>query len=133
MFTPRLQCKCRRQIFSLVTKTVKIGTEVERLDDINELDKWEVPNRVKVICVQGKNPDEPKPDDNSRSMWVYDCVCQLVRCGVPDPIILGILGILTNPDYAISEGKVYLRSAEVLRGTRSGNRTCPPDCRARCT
>jgi len=115
MFTPAPAVQMPEADLFSGDETVKIGTEVERLDDINELDKWEVPNRVKVICVQGKNPDEPKPDDNSRSMWVYDCVCQLVRCGVPDPIILGIL---TNPDYAISESILEKRGGAARYAVR---------------
>jgi hypothetical protein len=47
-------------------------TAVKRLHDIAELDKWKVPDRVKVICVQGRHPDEAKEGDNSRSMWVFD-------------------------------------------------------------
>src|SRR5882672_6831954 len=43
-------------------------SSVKRLADISELDRWGVPDRVKVICVQGKHPDEPKEGDNSRSV-----------------------------------------------------------------
>lgn len=81
-------------------KAVKISSNVERLADINELDKWDVPDRVKVICVQGKHPDEPKEGDNSRSMWVFDVCCQLARRDVPDDVIFSIL---TDPDFGISE------------------------------
>ncbi|MGY3693376.1 hypothetical protein ACVIGA_003456 [Bradyrhizobium sp. USDA 3240] len=73
---------------------------VKRLADINELDKWNVPDRVKVICVQGRHPDEPKEGDNSRSAWVFDCVCNLLRCEVPDG---AVLSILMDPEFAISE------------------------------
>lgn len=86
--------------FTTATKTVKISGNIDRLGDINELDKWDVPDRVKVICVQGKHPDEPKEGDNSRSMWVFDCVCQLLRCGVPNEVVFSIL---TDPDFGISE------------------------------
>lgn len=82
---------------------VEVSGNIERLDDINELDKWNVPDRVKVVCVQGKHPDEPKEGDNSRSMWVFDCCCQLVRCGVPDQVIFSIL---MDPDFGISESIV---------------------------
>lgn len=84
-------------------KTVKISGNVERLDDINELDKWGVPDRVKVILVQGKHPDEPKEGDNSRSMWVFDAVCQLIRANVPDDVIFSIL---TDPEFGISESVI---------------------------
>lgn len=81
-------------------KKVEVSGNIERLDDINELDKWGVPDRVKVICVRGKHPEEPKEGDNSRSTWVFDCCCQLVRAGVPDQMIFSIL---MDPDFGISE------------------------------
>lgn len=41
------------------------------------------------------NPDEPpKP---SRSEWLFDAVCGLVRAGVPDAVILSML---MDPDLA---------------------------------
>ncbi|WP_407120236.1 primase-helicase family protein [Bradyrhizobium sp. STM 3561] len=83
-----------------VVVNVQVGDVVRRIDDINELDKWEVPDRIKVICVQGKHPEQPKEGDNSRSMWVFDAVCELVRCGVPHEVIFSIL---TDPEYLISE------------------------------
>lgn len=73
---------------------------VKRLADVDALDKWNVPDRVKVICVQGRHPDDPKADDNSRSAWVFDAVCQLLRCNVPDEVVFSIL---TDPEFGISE------------------------------
>lgn len=81
-------------------QTVKISGNIERLSDVNDLDQWGVPDRVKIIIVQGRHPDEPKEGDNSRSAWVFDCVCQLVRCNVPDDVIFSVL---TDPDFGISE------------------------------
>lgn len=66
---------------------------------LDELDKWKVPDRVKVIIIQGHHPDEPKQGDNSRSAWVFDAVCNLIRCEVPDEVIYSIL---TDPDFGIS-------------------------------
>jgi hypothetical protein len=77
-----------------------VAIDVVRLDDINELDVYGVPDRVKVVCIQGKDPDNPKTPDNSRSMWVFDCVCQLLRSNVPKEVILSIL---TDPAFGISE------------------------------
>ena len=68
--------------------------------DPDELNEWNVPDRVKVIMVQGLHPDEPKPGDNSRSMWVFDLACNLARCKVPEE---RILGILLDSKYAISK------------------------------
>ena len=81
-------------------ETVKISGNIEKLADVNELDQWSVPDRIKIIIVQGKHPDEPKEGDNSRSSWVFDCVCNLVRCSVPDNIIFSIL---MDHEFGISE------------------------------
>jgi len=72
---------------------------VARLVTVDDLDKWGVPDRVKVIIVQGHHPDEPKEGDNSRSAWVFDVACQLVRCEVPDDVIFSVM---TDPDFGIS-------------------------------
>ncbi len=80
--------------------TVQVPGNVERLADVNELDEWGVPDRTKIIIVQGRHPDETKVGDNSRSAWVFDAVCALVRADVPDDVIFAIL---TDPDFAISE------------------------------
>lgn len=78
---------------------VKVSGNVRRLDSIDELDQWNVPTRVKVICVQGRDPDNPKEGDNSRSAWLFDAVCNLVRADVPDDVIFSII---TDPDFGIS-------------------------------
>jgi len=80
--------------------TVDIA-EVQRLASAAELDRWNVPDRVKVIIVQGRHPDEgAKPGDDSRSAWLFDVVCNLVRAGVPNDVIFSVI---TDPDFAISE------------------------------
>ena len=71
---------------------------VKRLDSVDELDEYGVPDRIKEIIVQGEG-QEPKEHDNSRSAWVFDVACGLVRCGVPDATIYAIL---TDPDLGIS-------------------------------
>jgi hypothetical protein len=89
--------------------------------DLSELDRWNVPDRVKVIIVQGKHPDEPKEGDNSRSVWVFDAVCNLIRCGVPDNVIYGIIN---DPAWGISEsirekgGKAHQADRGWLRRSR---------------
>jgi hypothetical protein len=68
---------------------------------VEELAKWNVPDRVKVIIVQGKHPDEaPKSGDDSRSAWLFDVLCSLVRAGVPDDVIYSII---RDPDLGIAE------------------------------
>lgn len=81
-------------------ETVQISGNIPRVEDVAELDQWSVPDRTKVIIVQGSHPDEPKTGDNSRSAWVFDVCCSLVRCDVPDEVIFSIL---TDPDFGISE------------------------------
>lgn len=78
----------------------KVSGNVRRIPDVEELNEWNVPDRVKIIIVQGNHPDQPKDGDNSRSAWVFDCCCNLVRCGVPDEVIYSIL---LDPDFGISE------------------------------
>lgn len=79
---------------------VEISGEVERIQDVSELDQWDVGDRVKIIMVQGRHPDQPKEGDNSRSAWLYDFCCQMVRSGVPDEVIFAII---TDADWGISE------------------------------
>jgi hypothetical protein len=81
-------------------QTVEVSGNIERLAEVNELDQWSVPDRTKVIIVQGRHPDEAKAGDNSRSSWVFDVVCALVRSSVPDDVIFSVL---TDPDFGISE------------------------------
>ncbi len=78
---------------------VKISGNIERLEQ-EDLDRWGVPDRVKIILAQGSHPDEPKKGDNSRSAWLFDAICQLVRAEVPDE---AIFSIITDPAYGISE------------------------------
>lgn len=79
---------------------VSISGNVRRLATIDELDEWNVPDRIKIVCVQGRHPESPKQGDNSRSAWLFDCVCNLVRFGVPDETIFSII---TDPGFGISE------------------------------
>jgi hypothetical protein len=82
------------------SNSVKIGGNIRRVVELSELDEWGVSDRVKIIIGQGKHPDEPKPDDNSRSAWLFDAVCNLVRQHVPDEVIFSLM---TDPEWAISE------------------------------
>lgn len=85
---------------------VKISGNVRRLASIDELNEWGVPDRIKIVCVQGKHPEEPKQGDNSRSAWLFDAVCNLVRFNVPDEVIFSII---TDPGFAISESVLEFR------------------------
>lgn len=79
--------------------------DLPRVADLEELDKYNVAARIKIIIARGGHPDEPKGGDNSRSAWLFDAVCGLARAGVPDDVILAII---TDPDWPISESVVEL-------------------------
>jgi len=79
---------------------VMLTTTVPRLDTVDDLDEWNVSDRLKVIVVNGRDPDNLKPKDDSRSAWLFDCLCGLTRAMVPDETIMAIL---LDPDFKISE------------------------------
>lgn len=83
------------------TTELVVPKNVERLKDIDDLDERNVPSRIKTIIVHGRHPDEgPKENDDSRSAWLLDVVCDLTRCCVPTD---AIFAIITDPAYKISE------------------------------
>lgn len=86
----------------------EIGAPV-RLAELSELSKWDVPTRVQLLCAKGSDPSNPKRGDNSRSAWLYDCICQLIRFGVPDEVTLGIV---LDPEWLISESVLEKTSPE---------------------
>lgn len=87
---------------TVAVRLAEVDTNAARLDRVSDLDQWKVPDRIKVIIVNGQHPDEPKPagKDNSRSGWLFDVTCNLVRCGVPNEIIYSVI---TDPKWKISE------------------------------
>ena len=87
---------------------LQLSSNVERID-LDDLDEWEVADRVKVICVQGMHPDEIKDGDDSRSAWLFDALVRLVKCNVPDQIIYSII---TDPDMGISESVLEKSDAD---------------------
>lgn len=95
---------------------VEISGNIARLDSVEDLDAWNVPDRVRVIIVQGSDPDQPKEGDNSRSGWLFDCCCNLVRAGVPDDVIYSII---TDPDFGISESVLDKGSNSERYATRT--------------
>ena len=90
---------------------IELSGNIRRIADLSELDKWSVPDRVKVIIVQGVNLDfdeqekKKKSGDNSRSAWLFDVCCSLVRCSVPAEVVYSII---TDPNYAISDSVLEL-------------------------
>lgn len=93
---PALQTAGSTGGVSLIGET----SNIPRLANVDDLDKWKVPDRVKIVVVQGCDPDNPKDGDNSRSTWLFDALCQLVRASVPDDVIFSVI---TDPDFKISE------------------------------
>jgi hypothetical protein len=77
-----------------------LNGSVRRLESLDELDEWGVDDRLKRIIVQGKDSFNPKSGDGSRSAWLYDVVCNLLRANVPDAVIYSVI---TDPDLGISE------------------------------
>jgi hypothetical protein len=92
------------------TNKVKItrGAELDLFVDLDKLDEWDVPGRTRVIINNGRVPGESKEGDDSRSAWLFDCVCSLARCKVPDEIIYSIL---MDKEWGISESVVELGNA----------------------
>ncbi|CTQ56722.1 putative P-loop ATPase [Roseibium album] len=78
---------------------VQISDNLPRLSEIDELDQnGEVPQHVKMLCVQGLDPDKPGRY-SSRSECFWYVVCELVRCKIPDEIIASVM---LDPDFLIS-------------------------------
>jgi hypothetical protein len=71
---------------------------VTYLNSVDELDKYKIPDWLKVLIVQGCDPDDPSKFA-SRSEALFACVCQLVRCEVPPEVIFAVI---TDEGFAIS-------------------------------
>jgi hypothetical protein len=78
----------------------QISENLPFLESVDELDKWGVPDRIKVIIVTGHNEMEgPKQKDNSRSAWLFDALCGMARCNVPQEVMFAVV---TDPSFEIS-------------------------------
>jgi Mesyanzhinovviridae DNA primase len=78
--------------------SIKTGN-IQRLNDIDDLKKYGVPQHTLIVIVQGIDPDEPgRWPSRSEPLW-YVCN-ELVRHAVPDEIIYSIL---TDDRFKISE------------------------------
>jgi len=75
---------------------------VESLDELGE----NVKSWVKVLIVQGHDPDEPNKFA-SRSEALFCVCCELCRAGVDDNVIFSII---TDKDFGISESVIQLGS-----------------------
>lgn len=77
---------------------VVVPGNVRRLASVDELPAG-VPDYVKVLVVQGRDPDNPTKYP-SRSESLFACCCGLVRGGCDDETIYAVI---TDPDFRISE------------------------------
>jgi len=80
--------------------SISIGDVIEPIGSLAELDRWQVPSRIKVIIEKGFHPDETNKPHDDRNRWVFDVVCALVRCKVPHDVIFSLL---TDTRFRISE------------------------------
>lgn len=84
---------------------IKINGNIPRLTDMDQLDEWKVPDRIKSLITSGhlRDIEGPKTGDDSRSGWLFDCICGLARCNVPPELIYGII---TDKEWAIAESVI---------------------------
>lgn len=84
---------------------IQISGNIPRLTDLDMLNEWKVPDRIKALIVSGhlRDVEGPKRGDDSRSGWLFDCICGLVRANVPIELIYGIV---TDKEWAIAESVV---------------------------
>ena len=106
-----------------------IGEAVQTSNLMNlQAEYPDVPDRVWVIVNQGRHPDEPpKEKDDTRSAWLFDAVCNLLRGKVPPEIILGLL---LAPGFDISESVLEAGSSAeryARRQIRDGQKTVELD------
>lgn len=108
---PRIQAGGGRNFDEGGGSSVEVSVNpgnLEQLADVNDLDKFTsdklpMDNRVKNIIQEGYDPDDTSLDakpKGDRSVWVFDAVCQMVRRGIPDQVILAVL---LDRDYRISD------------------------------
>jgi hypothetical protein len=77
---------------------VEISGNIARIDDLDTLPEG-VTGFIKVLVVQGTDPDNPNRWGGDRSKAVIACVCGLLDGGCTDE---QIYSLITDPDYAIS-------------------------------
>ena len=74
-------------------------TPAAPVKDLGDLSRWAVTDRLKYIIEKGAGT-EAKEGDNSKSAWLFDVVCNLIRHGVPDTVIHTLI---TDSKWRISE------------------------------
>lgn len=79
------------------SNSVKVSGNIKRLASVDDLPD-QVPQRAKVVIVQGLDPDEPNKF-SSRSEWLFYACCAMVRGGCDDDTIFSVI---TDPSFGIS-------------------------------
>lgn len=90
------------QSFDTPTREVQVSGNVPRFSS-DDLEGLGLSERTQLLVLQGSRARDvlgPKEGDDSRSAWLFDCVCQMVREGLPDE---AIYSIITDPEFGISE------------------------------
>lgn len=78
---------------------IAVSDNVKRLNSVDDLPP-QITDRVRVIIVQGRDPDTPlRGEDQSRSAWLFHVCCELVRADMTDD---EIYAIITDPGFGIS-------------------------------
>lgn len=84
---------CFQEVAPVAAKVDRKPVTITSLDDLAQ---YGVDTALKHIIAQGHDPDNPKPDDNSRSVWFWQVIMALVRGGAPDNVLHHVLRIETD-------------------------------------
>lgn len=97
-------------------ETVKVSGNIRKLPDIDALDDYGIvlSPAVKIIIVQGSDPDKPERF-NSRSEALFYVCCQMVKSNIPDEIIYSVI---TDEQFEISSSVLEKRSGYEKYATR---------------
>lgn len=99
------------------TVETKINLDIQRVETIDSLPR-DVPERVKIMIVQGFDPED-KAWNGDRSDALFYVCCELVRCGIKDELILGII---TDSRFGISASILDKGSGTMRYATRQISR-----------
>ena len=96
--TPAVQSN----VSASTTGGARVSSNVERvesLDHVRGTNDLPIPESLKVVIAQGFDPTDPKKWEGDRSSALFWVVCELVRLGVPDAVIHGVI---TDSRFEIS-------------------------------
>lgn len=96
----------------------QVSSDIQRIESVDHLPK-DVPDALKVIIVQGHDPTNAQRWSGDRSQALFYVCCELVRCEVPDAMILGII---TDRRFGIAESVVDKGNGMMRYALRQINR-----------